>query len=94
VDGILRISNGTLQAAELAANERIEQQRIAAAIALDRAASAPGAVVGDSLTTNKLTSSYTGPTNLQRDDMSDSTNMIHLSLNTKKSFGKRKKIPQ
>jgi hypothetical protein len=44
VDGTLRISNGTLQAAELAANERIEQQRIAAAIALDRAASAPGAV--------------------------------------------------
>jgi DNA/RNA-binding protein KIN17 len=80
------------QAAELAANERIEQQRIAAAIALDRAASAPGAVVGDSMTTNKMNSSYTGPTNLQRDDMSDSTNMIHLALNTKKSFGKKKKF--
>jgi DNA/RNA-binding protein KIN17 len=70
------------QAAEVFAQERIEQQRIAAAMALERAQSAAGAGVH-----------HSEPTKLERDATTDSANVIHMALNTKKPSLKQKAIP-
>jgi DNA/RNA-binding protein KIN17 len=71
------------QAAEVAAQERIEQQRIAASLALERATTS----------TSEAGSFPSGPTKIERDATSDSSNVLHVALKTKKQSLKPRAIP-
>jgi DNA/RNA-binding protein KIN17 len=67
------------QAAERAAQDRIEQQRIAAALALERATAAGAGSIPS------------GPTKMERDATADASNVIHVALHAKKPSMKRNK---